>query len=898
MLPFRIRPGIRRLLRLPDRPERVRHDVDEEIRTHLELHAAWLVERGVPLDDARNAAEREFGALGQAREQLVRLARQRTERSRSRVWWEGLRQDVRLAIRGARRNPGVTLTAVTVLGLGIGLNAAVFSVFDSVILRPLPYRDPSRLVVVWRTPKTRQDLVAASFDTYRDAVQWSAEHHGFAELATATWALGPRVYQPAVGPARWVLAIPASINLFDVLGVHPSVGRTFRRDDLGRSCTTVLSHAFWQQAAGADTSVVGRSLTIDGRPCVIVGVMPASFEFYPRATELWTLISPLTDTTLARHASDYIVGVFARLRPGVTRESAQRELRAIQQRSPGPTSLERDFVPTVYDLQVEFTWLAGRNLHTTLIVLLVAVGLVLVVACLNVAHLLIGRAAVREREFAVRVALGSGHARLTRQLLAESGLLAAGGVTLGLAIAVFATRYIDSASFVELPPGAEAHLDLTVIAALATMGTIATLIVGALPAWRIAGLSTADALKASGRATARRGWLPVTLVVSEVTLSVTLLVAAGLLIRSLQQLRATPLGYNGHGLLSMRVALPTDDSTRLRRFQTDVIERARTVPGVAGDALASRLPIEGSGEVYSVGVSGRDDLTDATSGAGLAIVSPSYFDIMGVPLITGRGLDATDRPGSAPVAVVNRAFVRRYLAAADPIGQRIRLGADTIAVPWLTIVGIVGDEQRSTVTREMGWISAPMVFRAVAQVPPAASMQLIVRSIENPSALASGVSAALRAADGDVIVSDVAPMSVLLDRFLLSPRTRAQLLTWLAALAFTLSVVGLYGLLSQLVVQRTREIGIRVALGAPRAEVVAMIVRRAMMLTASGVALGWLLALVAGRAMRALLYGIEPFDPTMLVVGSVVFVATSAAASVIPARRAVALDPVVALRTE
>lgn len=896
------RPGIRRLLRsrLAER-ESVKSEVDEEILIHLALLAQELMREGWPEFEARHEAERRFGPLEARREELHRLAEGRRRSHQRLEWRSGLRLDLLSALRGAAKNPVLSLIAILVLGLGIGASTAVFSIFESVILRPLPYRDPSRLVVIWETSRAGSgEFTAGVFDNARDAHEWAARSRSFEGLAQATWATAPHVYRPEQGPPREVLAIPASYNFFAVLGVTAEHGRTFTRDDVANGCAVVLSNAFWRSAFTSDRGIIGGSISLNDARCTVLGVMPSSFEFYPRYTDLWSLMTPVTDTVLARHPDHYLVGVFARLRRGVSIADGQRELRAIHATGPEQSAFARAFTPTVFDLREEFSWLAGRNLHTTLVVLLGAVALVLVVVCVNIASLSLGRATARGREFAVRVAIGCGRWRLVRQLLIESSLLAGGGGLLGLAIASGGIRYVNGGSAIELPPGATARLDAIVLSATIAMTLFATLVVGILPAMRATRIDVASALKAASRGAAddrRSGQMGDALVLGQVSLSTMLLIAAGLLMQSLARLGSAPLGYTPDNLLTMRVHVASADTVGLGRTFADALERVRSISSVADAAWTSVVPVEGRGSVESIVVEGQPrSARDSIPDVGEQSISDEYFRVMQVPVLAGRSFTATDVATAPPVAIVNRAFVDRYAAGGDAIGRRIRFGGPN--EPWLTVVGVAGNERRATVTEEMSWVSPPMVFRPMTQLSAPRTMLLVMRGRVSASSVAREAQRAVLSTSPDAVITDIASMHQLLERFLASPRTRAQALGALALLTLALAVIGLYGLLSQLVLSRTREIGIRVAMGALTREVVWLVIRRGILLGAAGVVLGGVLAFPAVRGMRALLYDVTTFDTTTVAIAALAMIGTAVIASAIPARRAAAVDPVIALRSD
>jgi predicted permease len=868
---------------------------------HLALLAEELVRAGLSEEAARLEAERRFGPLEERRAELCRLAERRHQSHERTLMWSGIRHDLSMALRSARRNPLLFAISTLILGLGIGATTTVFSLFTSVILRPLPYRDPSRLVVIWQTSRAGSgEFASGVFDSAKDAAEWGARSRSFESLAELTWVNSTQVYRPDRGAPRDVVAIQASDNLFDMLGVRAELGRTFASDAGANGCEVVLSHAFWQASLGGDATALGKPITIGDARCAVIGVMPASFQFYPRNTDMWSLMTPATDTMLARHPDRYLVGLFGRLRRGVSAERAQRELRAIQASGADQTAFRRAFSPTVFDLQQEFAWLAGRNLRTTIVVLLGAVALVLIVVCVNIANLTLGRLATREREFAVRVALGSGRWRLARQLVTESALLACCGSIFGVAIAIGGMAYINSGKTIELPPGAAARLDLTGAIVTIAVTVFATMVIGLAPAVRATRVNTANALKSSGWSASgdrRSGRMAGVLVVCQVSVSVILLVGAALLVESVTGLANAPLGYSSENMLTVHVDVASRDTMEVKRAFDDALERVRAVPGVGGAAWTSVIPLEGRGDVESIVVEGHTvTARDSVPDVGAETISDSYFRVLEIPLLQGRTFASTDDASGPPSAIVNRAFVDRFLGGGEAIGQRIKFGGPR--EPWLTIVGVVGNERRTTVTQEMSWVSPPMVFRPMRQAGVPRSMILLVRAASSGSVNADAVQRAVRSASADAVITDVATMRELLDRVLSSPRTRAESVAALALLAFTLAVIGLYGLLSQLVTNRTREIGIRVALGAQVEQVVVSVVGRGVLLAAVGVTLGCVAAVPAAASMRALLYGVTTFDIRSIATAAAAMIVTAVLASALPARRASAVDPVIALRSE
>lgn len=797
------------------------------------------------------------------------------------------------AVRGLRRSAAAGTTAAVILGLGIGLNVAVYSVVDAALVRPLPYHDPARLVFVWRTPRNSSSLEGASFDTYRDLIDWTAQSHTFDGFAAETWAQGPQVYRPSHGEPRWVQVAPVTANFFDFLGAHPAIGRAFRADDLSRSCVAVSSNRFWASNLGSDSAVVGRAIEIGDHPCTIVGVMPRGFEFYPRETEVWTLLSAQTDTAVQRHPADFVVAVIGRLSASATLETAQRELRGIQGRRAAASDFDRDFLPTVFDLRSQFTWLAGRNLRTTLLVLFAAVAMVLVVTCINVAGLLLSRADQRDREFAIRVALGATRRQLLTQLGAEGVGLAASTLGIAALTAAVALRLVATTRLIELPVGTKPLLDASALAFALVLGVLVTGVAAMAPAVRAWSADAAGALKVSGRGVVRRGGgLSSALVLGEVAFSVVLLSTATMLSRSLDRVHNATLGYVPAGLLTMRVALTSGDSTRASELRRSVVREVSLMPTVTDAALASSLPLDGPGEQHRVVTTDGASTSQGFPAATRQLITPGYFSVMRIPFLGGRQFRASDDAATEHVAIVNSSFARAFLRG-DAIGRRIRLDDGD----WRTIVGVVGDERRSVVSQEMGWRASPIVYEPVAQAQPPSSLILIARLRQGHGA-ATKVRDAVRRAAPEAVISDVSSMTESLDRILQPPRARAELLGAFAALGIVIALVGLYALLAHTVAARRREIGVRLALGAGTISVVAPIIGAALRLVTRGVLMGFAATIPVGYALRALLFGIGVIDPLTLLITATVFLLIASVAAALPAFYAARIDPAITLASD
>jgi len=790
--------------------------------------------------------------------------------------------DLRFAARSFARRPGFALVAALTLALGIGATTAVFSIVDAVLLRPLPYKEPGRLAAVWIT-STREKGLAKLFATFADFDQFRRHAQSFESVAAATWAARTGLVLSGHGPSRGILTIPASANFFDTLGVTAMVGRTFRADDEARGCSLVLAHSLWVSTFAADRSIVGHSVTLDQAPCIVLGVMPERFVFYPAATQAWILLQSPADPRRV------LVGIFARLKPGATLAQAQTEMRGLF-RAIHTGADTRDFEPVVFDLHGEFTFLAGRTLRTTLMVIFGAVVLVLLIACLNVANLLMARLAERRRELAVRAALGSQQSRLVRQLLTESLLLGVLGASLGVAIAAAAVRYFAAASPIELTAGAQVAVNLPVLLFGGALSIGTTLVFGLLPALRAARVDLTERLKMGRRGTVRgRHALARAVIAIEMALSFVLLIGADLLITSALRMQNAPLGFQPDRLLATRMALPAPRySTNSERVQL----YDRLLERLPGTALTSRVPPEaGSGQVLEI--DGRRTEPGSTMhDAGADAVSPAFFDLLHIPVRRDRAFDARDREAAPPVAIVNEALVREYFPEGDPLGRQIRMaGAD---MPWLTIVGVVGNLKHTELMNEMAWVETPIFYRPLAQAPPSASIQIVARGT-----LRREIQKEIAAVDDPSIpVAELEALQARLARILAYPRFRATVLGFFAVGALLLAAVGLHGVLSQLVSQRVPEFGLRRAVGAQTRDLLWLVARQGGVPVLAGLALGVASTFAFSRVLSTLLYGIQPADPHTLAAVSLLLLAAASLAILLPARRAAGVDPMAALREE
>jgi putative ABC transport system permease protein len=801
-------------------------------------------------------------------------------------------QDLRYALRLAARAPAFFTIAVVTLALGIGANTAVFSVIDSVLLRPLPYRDPNRLVVVWNR-NIKEQGPSKLFQGYRDFDNYSHNAISFESVSMATWAVGPQLWRRD-GPAREVFAMPVDASFFATLGVPAFRGRTFLPSDAQAGCSVVVSHQFWHEELGAEIGAIGQILDLEHRACIVRGVMPAGFVFYPAAVEMWTL----ADAGFLPPREQLGVGVFARLREGATLQQAQSEVASLYA-ALHQTDRERDLSPVIYPLQEEFTWLASRTLRATLITLSGAVALVLLIACLNLASLLLGRSTGRVRELAVRAALGAGRRRLMRQLLAEGFLLALIGTGLGVLLAFAAVRYFGYARPIELPPGVDPAIHWRTLIFTAALSVATTLAFGLVPAWRGSHIAPGEVLKAGGRGSSRSSpahRLVSGLVFAEVALSAVLLATAGLLSASVMRMAAEPLGFAPDHLLATAINLPresySEPSRQVQLYRT-LQERVARVPGVRESAVTSGFVL-GNAPLQELQVG--DEPASPQRRAMQYSVSAECFRVFGVPLVRGRSFTDHDGQGAQPVAIVNAALARKYFRD-SAVGQTIRIGDHGEYGPWLAIVGVVGNVKTRSVYAEMSWDEPAMVFRPLPQ-QPSRTLSLVIRTAGPHEYVGETVRRQIAEIDPELPVRDLVAVDAWAARQFAYPRFRALSFTVFAGLALVLAVVGVYAVLGQMVASRRQEFAVRVALGASRRHIFWLVSRHGGVPVAAGLAAGITGSLVSGTFISHLLYGVRPSDGRILTTVSVALMSVAVCALALPARRAARVDPITALREE
>ncbi|MEO8028686.1 MAG: ABC transporter permease [Bryobacteraceae bacterium] len=800
-----------------------------------------------------------------------------------------LAADLRFAIRFFRRNPGFTLVAILALALGIGVNTALFSVVDAVLLRPLPYGNPDRLVVVWENSKL--EGVARSSPSPANFLDWKAQNHVFEDMACAH---GHSANLTGDGPPEGVIGRVITANMFPVLGVTPAIGRGFTEEDT-RSAEpiVILSDGLWRRRFAADPNVVGRQIEMDGQQTTVIGVTRPGF-FYPTSRVEYWLPYRMTPGEAARRTSHYL-NVAARLKPGVTLEKAKADMNTIAR------GLARQYPEADYGVSTAVVpaleQVAGTA-GSALWILLAGAGFVLLIACANVANLLLAKAVGRRREIAVRQALGAGRGRLIRQMITESVLLSSLGGALGIALAAFSLRLAGRL----VPPAmtASATLSLDVRVMLFAFGlSLATgLLFGAGPAlWSGRG-DLHDVLKQGGRGgTGGRGLLRDALVVGEVALAIMLLVGAGLMIRTLQSLYALNLGFRSGGLLTMNTRLPVLKYAKPEKrvqFYDAVIEKVRHLPGVQSAAYASDIPFKTQGNTITIALEGVTFGPEHASDALLRVSTPGYLETLGVRVLEGRLYSAYDHANATPVIVINESFKKQYYANQSPLGRRIQI-SDHSGV-WREVIGVVAE------VRERGFEPALQsgVYLPVAQTPKSWAIpeDLVVRTATPPLSLAGAVREAVWSVDRDQPITDVRTMDDLIDSDVADRRRQMALLGGFAVLALVLASLGIYGVLAHAVSQRTREIGVRMALGARASDVVRMVAVGVMKLVLLGLALGTAAALAFSQVIAKILYGVEASDPATYASVAALLLLVAMLACAIPARRAASVDPIVALRDE
>lgn len=805
-----------------------------------------------------------------------------------------LRQDVRHAMRMLARQPGFTAVTILTLALGVGGATAIFSVADAVVLRPLPFDDPDALFLLRQSDlKKNHPFVEISYPAFS---AWRERSRSFEALAAM-----PSVNQgfiltgrgePATIEGRWV-----SASFFDLLGARPALGRVLRPDDdrPGAPRVVVLSDALWRERFAADRAILGQTLTLDDQAYTIVGVMPRSFA-YPQRADIWTAMGASAPPELLQNAGVMWMFVLGRLAPGVTIEAARAEMDTIWRSVYQGTNEASGYAVKTMPIAES---MLGRT-RPALMALLAAVGLVLLIACANVAGLLIVQTMERRSELAVRQALGASRARLARALMTESVLLALAGGASGLAVAWWGTPLLVALAPQDVPRLQDAAVDGRTLAFALAASSLSALLAGLAPLLLLRGTSLEEAFRSGARTLAAgRSRLRSALVVAEVAVALVMLVGAGLLARTFLHLRQVPLGFDPDRVLAMDVTLPDSRYPRdaqWRGFYERLLARAHTVPGVESAAIVTLRPLWGTvGMDWPFTVEGQSQ-EDAQRNPllNMEAVSAAYFETMGIPIRRGRALRDTDDDSQPGAVVVSEALAHRYWPGQDPIGKRLKLPLPDTPFhdAWLTVVGVAGDARYREL--QASRLDLYMSYRQANHRPH----HVVVRTRISPHALAEPMRELVRGLDPEVPVTDVLTMSEAVSKALGGPRFAARVFGAFALVALLLSALGLYGLLAYSVSRRTREIGVRVALGATRTDVRRLVLREGLALTTSGIAIGLAVAWAASRSLESLLFGVTAADAITYAVGPALLAAVALVACLLPARRAARVDPAVALRSE
>jgi predicted permease len=877
---------LRLRLRSLFRRKKVEAELEDELRFHLDQLVDEMVSAGVPPNEARQAALRNMGSIAQFQQVCRDMRRVNL--------WEDLLRDIEYAWRSWTRTPFFSLSVILILAVGIGFNCAVFTVVRSIVIKPLPYPNADQLVALWKTDKKdsakRSGVAPADFLDLQQQCRTCAAVAAFSN----TFFDVTGVDDPYRVNARRV-----SSNLFDTLGVHPAVGRDFMPADDQPSAApaAILSHALWQNRFHGRPDILGVNITLNNEQHAIVGVMPDRFVFPeldgPGMTpELWTPLRFTEQRT--EHGSGYM-RVLARLKAGLA-------LRAVRAEFEG---LSRQFVesqPRAYGGKLLTAITLQENIvgdaRGLLLVLLGAVICVLLITCTNLANMLLVRATVRIKELAVRSSLGASHWRLTRQLLTENLALGLYGGTLGLGLVLFLIRALHSIEFTDLPRAHEVSIDGWVIAFNLGLSTLTGLFFGVLPAWRISRTDPQRSLQEASRVTTGRhaNRLRVLFGVAQVSLALMLVPAAGLLLRSFVSLQKADLGFQPRNVLTFQLPLPNDlrEPKRRTTFYREVAERIGRLPNVRNIGMINYLPLVGNVFGWGILIEGRETPVGAPDPqAEYRVVSGDLFSALSIPIKAGREFNEQDRADAIPVGVINETMVRRYWPGENPIGRRFRLGGPPSMFPWVTIVGIASDVRYGGVDAA----AEPTIYQPIAQTP-GPSLSVVVRSTGNPMNLISSIRDKVREVDRTVPLLNVREFDDLISKSLARRRLVLSVLSTFGLTALFLAAFGIYSVISHSVAQRTQEIGLRVALGAGEIGVLKLVLKQAIWISMVGISAGLAGTLAIGNVVKSLLYEVAPTDPLTIGAVSILLVLVTIVACYFPARRALRVDPLVALRYE
>ena len=868
---------------------RIFNDLTEEIQQHLAEKTEALMAGGLSREDAERAAKREFG-------NVTRIE----ERGREAWVWplvESLWADTRFAFRQLSKNFGFAFTAILTLALGIGATTAIFSLVNTVLLRPLPFPEQDRLMWLSQQDHSLPGVVPEAL-SYPDYFDWRAQNHTFSEMASFN---GAGVTLESEGEAQRLDAQTVSANFFQTLGAAPMLGRDFRwEDERPGNRTVMLSYALWQSNFGSSKKIVGRTIRMDDHAYMVAGVMPKDFQFPLEnpAPALWKSIAEDAegkDPQTAQRGFD-VLGVIGRLKPGVTVEQAKADLSLIA------GNLARQYPDNNKQyssalVEQELQHITGDT-RPALRVLFCAVTLVLLIVCANVAGLLLARGSRRSAEFALRTAIGASHAAIIRQLLVESVTLSLCGGVAGIALAYALVRASVRLMPLDIPRMEDASIDAGIVVFDLLLSLFTGLLFGILPAWRVSRSSPADALRDGSRSVAGghgQNRVQNGLVIAQTAIGLVLLVVSGLFIRSFVRILNVDPGFDPKQVLTAKIGISRDKLSHNVQFYEQLLARVSALPGVRSASAGWPLPMSNGNASVSFAIEGRPMAKGDEPSESLGLAMPGYFETMRIPLVAGRLFDERDGVKGAPTILIDRTFANRYFPGENPIGKHIRVeeGDDVFDHSMREVVGVVGDIKRKGLTAE----AEPQYYLPFAQAvitnPP-----LVVRTSGDAAAVQAAIRGVVREIDKSVPVYQASTLEDYISKSTAQPRFQTFLLTGFAGMALILATIGLYGLLSYMVVQRTLEIGLRMALGAQRSDVLGMIVRRGLTLALIGVGVGLAIAVAITRLISGMLYGIRPTDPLTFAATAGLFLLVSIAASSLPAYRAARMDPMKTLREQ
>jgi predicted permease len=857
---------------------RVVEQLDDEIRFHLDQQTSEYVAAGMDREEARRAAMRSFGNRT--------LMQERTRETWGWGTLDQLGQDLRYGFRGMRRDVRSAVFAILIAGLGIGSASTVFSVVNALLLRPLPFRDPGRLVWI-----SNGEYYAAQTEHYSDLRE---ANQSFTDLAgySGFYGVGDKELT-GIGEPERLTSVPVTQNFFALLGVEPVIGRSFTTEECQGSYyappATLLSHSFWQRRFASDPAVVGQKLILGNQPVIIIGVLPASFDFasvFAPSIPVDIFIPwPLTDKTKPSGNTMKIVG---RLKPGVTGQAAQAELTALAEQLNSRYPERNPISPSLVPLDRH----VSGEVRPALLVLMCAVGVVMLIVCANLSHLQMARMVTREKEMAIRAALGAGRFRLVRQMLTESATLSCCGAALGLLLTVAGTRALAHLTAFNLPLLASVRVDGGTLAFTLLAAVASGVLFGLAPALQVPGYKLREGLQDAGRESSggsRHGWFRDGLVVSEFALACILLVGAALLIQSFLRVMDVNMGFQPDRAAALRIDPSFKVSSLAQRnsFIDDVLHSTRSVPGITAAGITDVLPLGGD---RSWQVSARGQVYDKAHHpeAFIRVVSDGYFQALGIPLKSGREFTQGDRASMEPVVMVNETLARTLWPGQDPVGQMVTQDGGR------RVVGVVGDVRHEALEKSGG----SEMYLPMRQTQDYPEMELVVRTALPPDSLAAGIRTALRPIDPNLPVTTFRTLQDLVDKAVSPRRFLVMLLAGFAGFALLLASLGIYALISYSVNQRTREIGIRMALGASERLVRREVLIKTLRLALTGVAIGTIASLALTKWIESLLFGTTPTDPVVFSSVIVLLCASALVAGYIPARRASRVDPMIALRAD